>query len=829
MKNLNIILLIVTLLSVTMLSAVWMDKFPSQLTQPDGTKLDIFLSGDEFHNWVSDDSGFTIIQDPQTGYWCWAMHSPSSPDVIMSSGYPVHLHSPENLGLQPYINISVQRYQEIRAPRDAEFNSRSHRAPTTGLINNITIFIRFADQEEFTHTTAYYDGIFNDQAPNANSLYRYFYDASYTQLEVISHFYPIPETTILSYQSHHPRNYFMPYNAVTNPDGYTGADHVFRAHNLLADAIIAVRDEIPTDLVLDSNGTGRVDNVVFMVRGQSGAWADLLWPHRWMLFSIDVQIHGKRVWDYNFNMEDYFLNQQFGSTALLVHEFGHSLGAPDFYRYNNNAITPVGIWEVMSNQTNPPQSMSAHVKSKYMDWTTIPTLTAGGTHTLYPNTVNREQHAFRINSHVTDTAYYIVEYRSRLTGITDSTLPGSGLLIYRIIESIDGNAQGPPDEVYVYRPGGTLTTDGNINQAFYSQQSGRTAINQFTNPTPFLLNGVFGGLEIANISSAEETISFLLLNLVSTDPQCLPPRNLSIETMGRDVTITWEAPDWENSILDSSRTPDWEFIGYRVRRFNTDLTPDLITDTIFIDSDLPGATYEYSVNAIYNNGLSISLTDDITVSSAPPNVLLLGPANGSVLNNRRPTLLWRYPLETGFVISGYYVYSSSTNNHPYDPINPDQNRIETIEDHQVRLLYYPEVLPSGTTYYWQVVAFNEFGAGIPSEIWSFTTSGVSDQDKVVEFSALSLHGNHPNPFNPETVIHFSIDCEQLTTNPINISIYNIRGQHIRTLVNDILTMGDNFVSWNGRDDHNREVSSGLYFYRLQTGDITLTQKMILLK
>jgi M6 family metalloprotease-like protein len=621
----------------------------------------------------------------------------------------------------------------------------------------------------------------------------------------------------------------MPFNSVTNPIGYTGAEFTSRGHQLLADAIIAVRDQIPPELVIDSNNNGYVDNVVFMVRGESGAWANLLWPHRWMLFSIDVRIHGKRVWDYNFNMEDYFLNQYVGSTALLVHEFGHSLGAPDFYRYSNITIDPVGIWEVMSNQTNPPQSMSAHVKEKYMNWTTIPTLTSGGIHTLYPNTVSREQHAVRILSHVDTSAHYIIEYRNTSTGTTDSTLPGSGLLIYRINHLLEGNAQGPPDEVYVYRPGGTVNVDGNIFNAFYSQQSGRTAINQSTNPSPFLSNGVFGGLDVANIGNAGESISFTILNLVSNDPQCLPPRNLHLVADDNDVTISWDAPNWDSSDINSIASTEWVFLGYRVRRYNIDLTPELITQTFFHDRDLPGAEFVYSVSAIYNNGVSIPISDTIEIIGSPPAVLLLTPQNEAVLSSRRPTLMWRYPLEPGFRIDGYYVYNSSTHNPPYDPGNPERNRIVTIDGHQTLSLYYPEVLPSGTTFHWQIVSFNEFGAGRPSETWSFTTSGVSDIDKVVDFPAISLLGNHPNPFNPETTIWFSVDCEQLTSNPINIAIYNIRGQLVRTLANDIFELGEHFLTWNGQDEQNREVSSGLYFYRLQTSDITQTRKMILLK
>jgi M6 family metalloprotease-like protein len=306
---------------------------------------------------VHDENGFTIIQDLDTGFWCWAVHSTTRMGDVQSSGYPTHLHSPQSLGLEPRINISEQRYIEKRTPFDIEFSERDTRTPTTGTVNNLVVFIRFSDQTDFTWTPTHMTNTFNNQTAGANSLYRYFFDASYQQLQINSHFYPIPTaSTVLSYQSPHPRNYFMPFHATTNTIGFSGGDNGTerrdREHALLRDAIIHVRDQVPTNLNIDANNDGRVDNVVFMIRGASGAWASLLWSHRWSLFSLDVRIHGKRVWDYNFNMEDSFDRPTSGGVGLLVHEFGHSLGAPDFYRYTNTSVVPIGMGsDVKSNKS----------------------------------------------------------------------------------------------------------------------------------------------------------------------------------------------------------------------------------------------------------------------------------------------------------------------------------------------------------------------------------------------------------------------------------------------------------------------------------------------
>jgi hypothetical protein len=99
-------------------------------------------------------------------------------------------------------------------------------------------------------------------------------------------------------------------------------------------------------------------------------------------------------------------------------------------------------------------------------------------------------------------------------GTFESSIPGSGLLVYRINSDFagQGNAQYDGssifDEVYIYRPNGTPTANGNVNSAHYSSDVGRTVINDTTNPTSFLHDGSVGGLRISAVSSAGDSISF---------------------------------------------------------------------------------------------------------------------------------------------------------------------------------------------------------------------------------------------------------------------------------------------------------------------------------
>jgi len=107
------------------------------------------------------------------------------------------------------------------------------------------------------------------------------------------------------------------------------------------------------------------------------------------------------------------------------------------------------------------------------------------------------------------TEYFVVEYRKK-EGTFENILPGEGLLVYRINTSKTGNAFGPPDEVYIYRPDGTLSEDGFRRLANFSADVGRTAINDITNPSSFLSDGGPGGLVISNIGAIGSTINFFV-------------------------------------------------------------------------------------------------------------------------------------------------------------------------------------------------------------------------------------------------------------------------------------------------------------------------------
>jgi hypothetical protein len=92
-------------------------------------------------------------------------------------------------------------------------------------------------------------------------------------------------------------------------------------------------------------------------------------------------------------------------------------------------------------------------------------------------------------------------------------------------------------------------------------------------------------------------------------------------------------------------------------------------------------------------------------------------------------------------------------------------------------------------------------------------------------NGVSLAGNYPNPFNPETDISFSLP----ERTQVSLVIYNILGEKVKVLANGEMDAGSHTMHWDGRDGAGNSVASGVYFYRLKTENFDKTMKMVLMK
>jgi M6 family metalloprotease-like protein len=540
------------------------ESLPYTITQPDGTRIECFVSGDEFFNWIHDQNGFPIIQGADKYYY----YAVPANGVYVASEYRVGVINPASVGIQKMQIIDKElvrrRRKDLEIPEKPVLNPSKNQRNTlhTGTFNNLVIYIKFAGEEEIVTPRQVYDDRLNQ--PEGYSVKAYYWETSYNQLTINSTHYPPvenPETSNASYIDQHPRNYYEPYNATTNPNGYNGStERRLREHQMLVNAVTWINENhaIPSDLNIDADGDGYVDNVCFMINGQSGAWADLLWAHRWALYTYNVFIHGKRVYDYTFQPENQV------SVRTLSHELFHVLGAPDLYHYYNYTdIKPAGKWDIMNSGSG---HMLTYMKWKYAQqyWISdIPEITQPGQYTVFPTT-QQTNNCFKIASPYSSNEYFVVEYR-KFEGSFESLLPNQGLLVYRINPNFNGNAQYDGvsvfDEVYVYRPGGTLQANGDPDIGTFSSNSGRTEINDQTNPRSFLSNGNNGGLNIFNVTSIGESISFsvsfgteLELTVIADPQQAGNPTGTGSYTLGTVVPLTpntndgWEFVAWTNRL-----------------------------------------------------------------------------------------------------------------------------------------------------------------------------------------------------------------------------------------------------------------------------------------
>ena len=89
----------------------------------------------------------------------------------------------------------------------------------------------------------------------------------------------------------------------------------------------------------------------------------------------------------------------------------------------------------------------------------------------------------------------------------------------------------------------------------------------------------------------------------------------------------------------------------------------------------------------------------------------------------------------------------------------------------------------------------------------------------------SLEQNHPNPFNPDCQIRYALPNDA----DVNLSVYNVLGQKVRTLVDVFQAAGHKTVHWDGTDDIGNKMASGIYLYRIKAGEYGEAKKMILMK
>jgi hypothetical protein len=164
------------------------------------------------------------------------------------------------------------------------------------------------------------------------------------------------------------------------------------------------------------------------------------------------------------------------------------------------------------------------------------------------------------------------------------------------------------------------------------------------------------------------------------------------------------------------------------------------------------------------------------------------------------------------------------------------DEIDPGEDQPVNLFFDSYFLPTGS-YQGNLKIYshdknhslNPFS--IPVILNVDTTTSVGEETETLPY-AFTLSQNYPNPFNPSTTIPFTVHSSRFMVHgPLHttLTVYNILGQKVRTLLDEEKLPGNYRITWDGKDDKGNQVSSGIYFYQLKAKDFKETRKMSLLK
>jgi len=305
----------------------------------------------------------------------------------------------------------------------------------------------------------------------------------------------------------------------------------------------------------------------------------------------------------------------------------------------------------------------------------------------------------------------------------------------------------------------------------------------------------------------------------------MPPSNLTAEVNGFYVSLNWDAPAETNRQITRTRnrrTRSRAVSGYKVYRDNAVVAELPSTVTTYTDTVTSTGNHNYHVTAMHDGSTESGESNSVTIAIAPMNPpygLNLAQTNGDVtvswnistLANRTQNKSRRAETTISRNLTGFKIYR-------------DDVEVDELDDGSATS-YIDLNVPEGIhSYYVTAIYMGEFESLPSNEEELYVVNGQGTETNVIPV-VTSLEKNYPNPFNPVTSIDYSLH----KNDRVKIVIFNAKGQIVKTLVNEEQAIGNYSVIWKGIDDNSHAVSSGIYFYKMQTSSYSKINKMILMK
>ncbi len=516
----NKIVSAVLLLTIT---ALFLTPFPSgavpayphpiEFRQPDGSTLTIRLRGDEKVNWAETPDGYSILVTSE-GYYEYAVLDEYG-DMVFSG---VRVSAPGQRGAAEkafladlpaglfYSKRQLEAFRQVWEMRKV----KSARFPSTGERTLITILMQTPDVP-FTKTQAEFDALFNQLnytiGGATGSVRDYYLENSYGQFD-------LSVDVVGPYTAQHNMAHY----------GSTWAG----ARQLATEAVHLANPDVDYS-DYDNNGDGWVEGIYMIFAGygeEAGGGPNTIWSHAW---NIDpVQLDGVWISRYACSPE---LRGNSGTNitriGVIGHEFGHILGAPDFYDTDGSGsggqYTGTGSWDMMAGGTwnnggATPAHHNAYTKTHTYQWAS-PTILNQPTSITMDHAAAHHDSFYRINTN-TPGEYYLLENRHQVG--FDAAIPGEGLIIYHVHKEIpaSGNSVnvGHPQKMYPVCAGsntdpfGPPWTYGNINtaQTPFPGSTNQTSFSDLSTPSSLSWAGDSTHKPLTNITrhAASRTVSF---------------------------------------------------------------------------------------------------------------------------------------------------------------------------------------------------------------------------------------------------------------------------------------------------------------------------------
>lgn len=382
--------------------------------------------------------------------------------------------------------------------------------------------------------------------------------------------------------------------------------------------------------------------------------------------------------------------------------------------------------------------------------------------------------------------------------LTDLLEEFSGNIEHRGLHTIDlensVSLNGEEDfYVYVEFSSGGHTFDRTSDVPVLLGASYRTIVNSTANPNEsyYRQNGVWYDFYNDNSIEYPQTGNFCIKALTDLDFETnTPPADLSGEVVqDNNVELNWSMAS--SSIRD--------FVGFKVYRDDEEIAEIEGFVPEYTDEALANCNYTYKVIAIYTDSQS-EPSNEIEVDVVLPIPLDL---TGIVINNNDVVLQWSPPgqntTQESFNVyrNGEFINNNTTN------------------------FYFDISLESGNYEYYITALYDGYESN-PSEPVEVTIiNAINSQCGKIN----KLFSCYPNPFDPKTIISFSLEKRA----NVVIEIYNSKGQKVKTLVNTELAQGNHSYTWFGRDDLNKSVNSGIYFYKMKCENYISIKKVVKIK